>query len=103
VKPEGSGSSGLGPSAFPEGGITTDLTTGADGEGATLAWLVSAVGYARAQGQEALVGYLEAVMEDAVFEMELAATAIGAVQGTGASIDSERCVRSRPERGSCDA
>jgi len=61
----------LGPFAWPEGVITTDLTTGADSE--TVAWLVSALGYARAQGQDTLVGYLEAVMEDVVFEIEMAA------------------------------
>jgi hypothetical protein len=64
----------LGPSAWPEGVITTDMTMGANGETAALAWLVSAMGYARAQGQETLIGYLEAVMEEAVFEMEMAAT-----------------------------
>ncbi len=35
--------------------------------------------YARAQGQDKLVGYLEAVMEDVVFEMELAARKASAV------------------------
>ncbi len=63
----------LGPSAWPEGVITTNLKMGVDGETAALTWLVSAMGYASAQGQETLVGYLEAVMEEAVFEMEMTA------------------------------
>ena len=41
-----------------------------DTETATLAWLVSALEHARARGQTKLVDYLEAVVEDVVFEME---------------------------------
>ena len=52
---------------------------GADSQNATLAWLERALKYARAQSQEKLVGYLEAVMEDAVFEMEIAARKASAV------------------------
>lgn len=52
----------------------TYLTVGADSKTAALAWLVSALEYARSQGQTTLIGYLEAVMEDVVFEMEMAAT-----------------------------
>jgi hypothetical protein len=44
-----------------------------DTDSATLAWLVSTLGHARARGQRKLVGYLEAVVEDVVFEMESAA------------------------------
>ena len=62
-----------------EGVVTADLTVGADSPNATLAWLGSALEYARAQGQDKLVGYLEAVMEDVVFEMELAVRKASAV------------------------
>jgi hypothetical protein len=39
---------------------------------ADLAWLVQALDYARAKGQTRVVGYLEAVLDDVVFEMESA-------------------------------
>lgn len=44
-----------------------------DNETATLVWLVNALEHTRARGQTKLVGYLEAVVEDVVFEMEAAA------------------------------
>jgi hypothetical protein len=44
-----------------------------DTETATLAWLVGALEHARARSQTKLVSYLEAVVEDVVFEMEAAA------------------------------
>ena len=40
---------------------------------ATLFWLVRALEQARTQGQPKAVGYLEAVADDVVFEMESAA------------------------------
>jgi hypothetical protein len=40
---------------------------------ADLAWLDVALKYARTKGQTRVVGYLEAVMDDVVFEMEMAA------------------------------
>jgi hypothetical protein len=46
---------------------------GEDTETATLAWLVSSLEYACTRGQAKLVDYLEAVVEDVVFEMEAAA------------------------------
>jgi hypothetical protein len=46
---------------------------GEDTETATLAWLVSALEHTRIRGQTKLVGYLEAVVEDVVFEVEAAA------------------------------
>ena len=49
------------------------LTLGVDNETAALAWLVGALGQARAQSQTKLVGYLEVILEDVVFEMESAA------------------------------
>ena len=44
-----------------------------DTETVTLAWLVGALEHARARGQTKLVGYLEAIVDDVVFEMEAAA------------------------------
>ncbi len=49
------------------------LTLGVDNETAALAWLVGALEQARAQSQTKLVGYLEVILEDVVFEMESAA------------------------------
>ncbi len=45
----------------------------ADTGTATLAWLVSALEQARREGQSKAVGYLEAVADDVMFEMEMAA------------------------------
>ncbi len=45
-----------------------------DDENATLAWLEDALGQAYAHGHMTTVAYLEAVMEDAVFVMEMTAT-----------------------------
>ena len=39
---------------------------------ATLAWLEDALGYVYTHGQMYALAYLEAVMDDAVFEMEVA-------------------------------
>lgn len=47
-----------------------DVRTGADTETATLGWLVESLEYARSNGQTKVVGYLEAVLDDVVFEME---------------------------------
>ena len=54
-----------------------DVPTGADAETATLGWLLDALARAREEGQERLVGYLEAVADDAVFEAEAAARRAG--------------------------
>jgi hypothetical protein len=48
---------------------------GADGE-ITLAWLGAALEDAYVRGQMRLLAYLEAVMEDLVFELELGARAL---------------------------
>ncbi len=50
-----------------------DVTSVMDTDTATLAWLVSALEQARARGEMKLVGYLEAVVEDVIFEVEAAA------------------------------
>ena len=39
---------------------------------ATLMWLVGALEHAQARGQTKLVGYLEAVVDEVVFEVEAA-------------------------------
>ena len=54
-----------------------ELKPGADTEQATLAWLVEALEYARSGGQTKLVGYLEEVADDVVFEVEAAARRLG--------------------------
>ena len=46
---------------------------GPDTGTATLEWLVSALEPARSRGQTKLVGYLEEVADDVVFEVEAAA------------------------------
>jgi hypothetical protein len=55
------------------GGNVLDVPIGTDTETATLGWLVSALERAREGGNERLVGYLEAVADDLVFEAESAA------------------------------
>ena len=54
------------------GGNVLDVRTGADTETATLGWLVEALEYTRANSQTRVVDYLEAVLDDVVFEMESA-------------------------------
>jgi len=44
-----------------------------DTETATLVWLVSALEHARTRGQTKIVGYLETVVEEVLFEVEAAA------------------------------
>jgi hypothetical protein len=55
------------------GGKLLEVPVGTDAETATLLWLVGALERAREGGHERLVGYLEAVADDAVFEAEAAA------------------------------
>jgi hypothetical protein len=52
--------------------ITLDSIVGTDTDTATLDWLASALEQARARGQWKAVGYLEAVLDDVVFEMKSA-------------------------------
>jgi hypothetical protein len=59
--------------AMSREGNTLDVVLGEDTETATLAWLVSSLEHACTRGQTKLVDYLEAVVEDVVFEMEAAA------------------------------
>jgi len=55
--------------------LTQDLAPEADENTATLAWLVSALEHTRSRGQTKVVGYLEEVADDVVFEVEMAARA----------------------------
>lgn len=50
-----------------------EVPVGSNTDTATLAWLVSALEHARGEGCVRLVGYLEAVADDVVFEVESAA------------------------------
>jgi hypothetical protein len=49
------------------------LTQDAETDTATLAWLASALEHARSRGQTKVVGYLEEVADDVVFETEMVA------------------------------
>ena len=53
--------------------LKESLTPEADTETATLEWLVTALDYARSNGQTKVVGYLEEVADDVVFEVEMVA------------------------------
>lgn len=53
-----------------------DLATRTHNDTADLAWLVEALADARKQERTKLIGYLEAVLDDAVFEMEMAARSV---------------------------
>ena len=59
------------------GGNVLDVPAGTDAETATLVWLMGALERAREGDHERLVGYLEAVADDAVFEAEAAARGTG--------------------------
>ena len=59
------------------GGKMLDGPTGADPQTATLVWLLDALAQTREGGQDGLVGHLEAVADDAVFEAEAAARGAG--------------------------
>ena len=54
-----------------------DSVLGEDTETATLAWLVSALEHARVRGQTKIVGYLEEVADEVVFEVEVTARRSG--------------------------
>ena len=53
-------------------GSTLDSALGRDTDTATLEWLVSALEHARSRGQTKVVGYLEEVADEVVFEVEFA-------------------------------
>jgi hypothetical protein len=54
-------------------GSGLDSMLGAHTENATVAWLEAALDHAYSHGQHVALAYLEAVMEDVVFEEEMAA------------------------------
>jgi hypothetical protein len=51
-----------------------DLAASVGEESVSLAWLEDALGYAYAHGQMQTLAYLEALMEDVVFMLEMAAS-----------------------------
>jgi hypothetical protein len=51
--------------------LMQDAMTGVNTDTATLEWLVSALQYTRSRGQTKVVGYLEEVADDVVFEVEM--------------------------------
>jgi hypothetical protein len=53
--------------------LMQDSMKGVKTETATLEWLVNALQYTRSRGQTKVVGYLEDVADDVVFELEAAA------------------------------
>jgi hypothetical protein len=53
------------------GGKGLEVSLGVATATATLAWLNDALGCVYAQGQMKALAYVEAVMDDAVFEMEM--------------------------------
>jgi hypothetical protein len=56
--------------AIREKGFELELSTSTHEGTADLAWLAGALEHARSNGQPRVVGYLEAVLDDVVFEME---------------------------------
>lgn len=50
-----------------------ELAASTHGGTVDVAWLMRALEHARSQGQEKVVDYLEAIVDDVVFEMECAA------------------------------
>ena len=58
-----------------------DLEAGLGNVSVSMAWLEDAIGHAQAHGQVEALAYLEAVMEDAVFVTEMAATRKGYTLG----------------------
>ena len=55
------------------GGSTLDSMLGTDTKEVTLAWLEEALEHAYSHGQHLALAYLEAVIEDVVFEEEITA------------------------------
>ena len=59
------------------GGSTLHSALIGDTDAATLTWLVSALEHARVRGQTKIVGYLEEVADEVVFEVEVTARRSG--------------------------
>lgn len=47
-----------------------DLLVSAEADRSTLLWLINALERTRAQGRTELISYLEAVLDDVIFEVE---------------------------------
>jgi len=58
-----------------------DIAASVGDKSVSLAWLEDAIEHAHAHGQMKALAYLEAVMEDVVFVMEMAATRKGYTAG----------------------
>jgi hypothetical protein len=58
-----------------------DIAASVDNDSVALAWLEAALEHAYAHGQIKALAYLEALMEDVVFTMEMAATRQGPTDG----------------------
>ena len=58
-----------------------DLAASMGNESVSVAWLEDAIEHAHAHGQMKALAYLEAVMEDVVFVVEMAATRKGYTVG----------------------
>ena len=63
------------------GGSTLDPMLVADTKEVTLAWLEGALEHTYSHGQHATLAYLEAVIEDVVFEEEITARTASVVVG----------------------
>jgi hypothetical protein len=70
-----------GRSKHVEGRCRLGVAASVGDESVSLAWLEDAIEHAHAHGQMKALAYLEAVMEDVVFVMEMAATRKGYTAG----------------------
>ena len=50
-----------------------ETKSGVEGDAVVMSWLVSALDYARARGQNQSADYFETIVDDVVFETEMAA------------------------------
>jgi hypothetical protein len=62
-------------------GCQLDIAASVGNESVSLAWLEEALEHAYAHGQMQTLAYLEAIMEDVVFVMEMAAAGKGPTDG----------------------
>jgi hypothetical protein len=58
-----------------------ETKAGVEGDAVALGWLVSALDYARARGQSQSVEYLETIVDDVLFETEMAARRTALLSG----------------------
>jgi hypothetical protein len=62
-------------------GAWLETKAGVEGDAVALGWLVSALDYARARGQNQSVEYLETIVDDVHFETEMAARRAALLSG----------------------